>query len=968
MCCRSPTSSPTASSARRAAWHYAFYLNTHSNLVLWHFNKTGASNEWTTLADGPVVTNGAWARFTIEQDYRHGVFQVRVNSGLWITNASGWTDAGGTSAGGSWFYMAQNNGAAPSNMTLMGITGTQTNYMDDLVLTNRQVTWSASGFTEGVTNNGTINSSLSIAVLHDTFTGNSGDDFVASNKLQVANLPANLTAVATYSSPTQLTVRLNGTALQHEAINSTNLVFTLQNTAFTLGNAADVGHYSNTLSLTFSNTPAVSYSSTNFTEDSGLNDGSINNLDPMVISLTNALFNGTVDNDFYQQGKVQVDHLPGNLVAVMILTSPTQLSVTLTNRAALSDAANSRSNLTFTFLDAAFSNAPACGVQGASCTNLLITFLDIAVVAALHYDATVFAETPANDGSVAGTALVLSGKEFAGSNNEDYVASGKAAVSNVPDGLALQLVQTSPSNMTLGFASHAINHRASHSVSNLTVTFANSAFTPEGAASVSNAVMTNLVVQFHNPPYLAWDSTTFTEAAANDGTMATTNTVTLSGGATFTGGNYTLGNQFTTSGVPVGLSCSVWCVNAATVKVALSGNALAHSAANITNFTLQFQDAAFSMAASEILGSTTNLAVQFADPAQVTYSGDTFTELSQGTINNTPPITITLTGDAFTGANGVDFAALHKVVVSNVPVGLTAVISKSSDTVLSVTLTGPAYLNDSANNVANLTVQFQDTAFSHVAAARVTGSLKPDLKIVFSNDTPFAYTVPYEEPFESYTAGVWIPQATNGWSSEYPGAGTVTAETSLLSGEHAYGWPLPIETNHTQTLNVQSDLRCEIHSAPGQTVYLDFMMWPTPMVDEPPVTTNMQFAFFVSTNSELVLWHQNWMGAPINELRVLTHAQGISTNRWMRLTVCQDYSNAMFQVQVNKGGWISDAAGWTVPGTNGVLGGTWFHMVQTNSYMSRFGVTGFCSAYFDDLTVRTSLPTLYPRGSIFTLR
>ena len=1058
-------------------WQYAFYLNASSNLVLWHYNQAATSNEWTTLSDGPVVTNGAWTRFTMEQDYGHGLFQLRVNNGAWITHAQAWTAPGG-STGGSWFYMAQTNGVTPTNLNGVGLAASLTNYVDDIVLTNRQITWSTNGFTESVTNNGTVTSIVSVGLLYDTFTGSNGDDVVASNKLQVANLPSNLTAVATYSSSTQLTVRLTGAALQHEAINSANLIFTFQNTAFTLGNATDVCRYSNSLSLTFFNRPQLDYSRTDFAEDSIVNDGSIDNSSPLLITLTNALFNGTVGDDFAQQGKVQVVNLPSNLVAVLILTNQTQLSVTLTNKAALNDAVNSLSNLTFTFLAAAFSNVAADTVAGLSRTNLSITFYGPVILPELQYTATTFPEAAANDGSVAGSTLRAVGKTFAGNPGVDFITNGWASVSNVPGGLTMQLVRGSGAyDMTLSFTGHATNHLAINTVSNLAVRFTDSAFNGGGATAVSNSVMTNLVVQFHDPPQLTWNSKTFTEAAANDGSMATTNAVTLSGGATFVSGAYTVGTQFTTSGIPAGLTCAVWyedsahvavalsghaaahaagnntnftlqfnnaafntvaasnitgsmeaglqivysnqpslswdnttftealandgsiattntvtlnggasftsgsytpgnqystsgvpaglsCVvwnqDANHVKVALSGNAVAHALADSTNFTLQFNNAAFNtVAAANITGSATNLAVQFTDPAVLVYSGDTFSELSQGTINNSSPVTITLARDTFTGNVGGDFVAAHKVTVTHLPLGLTAVITKSSDTLLSVQLTGKAYYNDQVNSVTNLTFQFASTAFSNVAAGRVTGSLKSDLKINFIDDTPFAFLVPYVEPFEAYAGGSSITAVTNGWSAEYAGAGEVANTNTVGSWTHAYQGPVPVTTTHTNELYVQADLRSEIHSTPDQLVYLDFSVWPTPMVDTPQVSSAMQFAFYVSTNGEFILWHQNRTGGVTNNvLRVLTNAPALDTNRWLRVTVCQDFSNAMFQVRLNNGTPLTDAQGWTGPG--GTTNGSWFHMINTNNFMTGFGIVGVGSGYLDDLTVRTNLDNQMP--------
>ena len=1179
-------------------WQYAFYLNANSNLVVWHQNRVGApQNEWRALTNGPTLTPGTWARFTVVQDYARGRFQVRVNGGAWIPDSAGWTDDG-TANPGSWLYMVQSNRV----MSALGIGETQTNYVDDIVVTNRGVTWSTNGFVEGVTNNGAIDNAnpLTIGLVYDTFAGADQEVF-GTNKVQVSGVPSNLTVVVTRSSATQLTVAVTGTAVNHESANSvTNATMTLLGAAFTLTNAADVAGASRSdLRFTFRNTPRLSYSRGVFDEATASNDGSIDNSTPLLITLTNAVFAGTVGDNFgADTNKVQVVNLPAALQAVMTLTNFTQLSVTLTGQAVANAAGDSLSNLTFAFQSGAFSNTPAFSVVGAATTNLAIHFLDPTAAPELQYGATTFPETAYNDGTVTGTVLTLVAKDFAGTNNEDFVASSKATATHVPNGLSLHLVRTGTHGLTLSFSGAATAHAAVNNVTNLTVQFADSAFVGGNAAAVSNEVRTDLAIVFHDQPALgcplthfgealanngaisnslavtlagelfaagpfaanthymvsgvpagltfvltrdsasqvtvslsgnaashtAADSVTnlrltflnpafaivpaanvnghpidfavdfrdppllscanthfgedaandgaisntlaitlagesfgvgpfaentqytisgvpagltfvltrngaaqvtasltgnatahtaadsianlhltflnaaftvvpaanvgghpidfavdfrdlpslncanthFTEAAANDGTVTNMLAVTL-GGETFAAGPFAENTQYTISGVPAGLAFVLTRDSASQVTASLIGSATSHTAADsIANLHLTFLNPAFTaVAATSVLGHPIDFAVDFRDPPALTYSGDTFNELSLGTINNNSPIAISLAGDAFTGSVGSDFVLANKVTVLNLPNGLTATVTKDNDSQVSVRLIGTAPYNDAADSVTNLTFQFQSTAFAVVAANRVTGAVKSDLKVTFRDDTPFAYHVPYEEPFEVYTNGFWMTLAP-GWSGEHADAAVVTADTSITTPPSTYPGSLPIATNHAQSLCVQSDLQGAIQSAPGQKVYLDFMSWPTPMVDTPQIDTNMQLAFYVSTNAQLVIWHQNRLAAPSNELRVLSGGPIIETNRWNRFTVCQDYSNAMFQVQINCGAPIADAAGWTGPG--GAPGGSWFYMVRTNDHMSSFGVAGVGGGLIEDLTVRTSVLHWGPTGTMFLFR
>jgi len=126
----------------------------------------------------------------------------------------------------------------------------------------------------------------------------------------------------------------------------------------------------------------------------------------------------------------------------------------------------------------------------------------------------------------------------------------------------------------------------------------------------------------------------------------------------------------------------------------------------------------------------------------------------------------------------------------------------------------------------------------------------------------------------------------------------------------------------------------------------------------------------VNTNLHLVIWHCNQTGSPYtNEWLTLQNSPVIDTSRWVRFTIAQDYTHKMFQLSVNELAPISDPAGWSAGGVS--PNGSWFHMVQTNSSMSHFIVSGNGQLYLDDLTVRTSLPASYGGttiGVIYTIR
>jgi uncharacterized delta-60 repeat protein len=142
----------------------------------------------------------------------------------------------------------------------------------------------------------------------------------------------------------------------------------------------------------------------------------------------------------------------------------------------------------------------------------------------------------------------------------------------------------------------------------------------------------------------------------------------------------------------------------------------------------------------------------------LSYSGSTFSESESntGSIDNSAPVTFMLSGDTFTGSDNDNFASAGKVTVSNLPSGLTAVVTRTSSTTLSVTLTGNASSHVTANSLSNLTFTFQNSAFTGGNASAVVNYAKNDLQISFQD--PFsAHTI----SFDGVDDYVNIPLATS---------------------------------------------------------------------------------------------------------------------------------------------------------------------------------------------------------------
>ena len=941
-----------------ASVQWALYIKTNQHVVIWQHSKSPVvTNQWLDLGEGTLVNTGAWARFTIVQDYSNNMFQVRVNGAAPVTSAAGYT-AGGAQAAGSWFYMVQTNPLMAQ--VIFGDGGT--NYVDDFVVTNRSLAWSAGGFTESVTNNGGLdNTPLNVSLRYDAFTG--GDGVFAATKYVVGNLPSNLTAVVTKINDTNLSISLTGQAVSNEAINSiSDLTFTLLDSAFTLGSASSVdGTSSGNRTIAFRNAGILSYSTNVFREETGVSDGTINNSPALTITLANDLFTGDPGEDYAtNSAKLSIIGMPAGLTGQVSKINDTQLQMTLLGKALANSSADS-TNFTLNFQAGAFaSNAVAANVSNYTAA-IAVQFMD---APALIYGTTTFTEKPANDGTVNGTVVAIHFETFAGLDGDDLAG---AVTSDLPPGLGLHAIRTnSGTGIVLVFSNNATAHLNSDSrLSNVTISFGDAAFSGGDAALVAGASRSDLSIIFSNQPSLTLPGgLVFTESSRNNGSIGNSLPITLTDGqfAADLTGHYSLGN------VPVGLGARLVRDSDTQVTLSLTNVAALHaSGQSRDDLRLTFSNEAFSaVAAANISGSTTNLIVSFNNPPSLSYSRATFTERSLGSIDNQTPLVITLTGDSFVS----DLTGL--VATSNVPAGLVCEITRNSANQLSVNSTGTATSHSAGDTIHDMTLTFLQGAFVQADADQVV-NYQTNFSVVFINDTVFINPVPYEEPFEAYANG-FLLAGTNGWTADYYGDAAQVTNNAAINSKLADPFPSfsgpPILTTHTKTLLVRDNIRTEIHSSTGQLVYLDFMMYPVPMSELPVNDTTIQYAFYVSTNRQMVIWHRNMTGSPTNEWLTLSHAALVNTSNWTRFTVAQDYSNHLFQLRVDEAAAIVDPAGWSWVQGSLARTGSWFHMVQTNALMSQLIFSGVGSAYLDDVTVRTSLAATFGigAGSIYLIR
>lgn len=124
-------------------------------------------------------------------------------------------------------YAYENSGEAQSVLkdSVVGNLSAGTNYLPADPFTGMSVEEGPSllysgNFTESNTNNGSVNGSVVVNILNDTFV----NPLVLGQHVEVLNYPEGLTPVLTRNNDNQVSIRLTGNAVNHSTSNNTNAV------------------------------------------------------------------------------------------------------------------------------------------------------------------------------------------------------------------------------------------------------------------------------------------------------------------------------------------------------------------------------------------------------------------------------------------------------------------------------------------------------------------------------------------------------------------------------------------------------------------------------------------------------------------------------------------------------------------------------------------------------------------------
>ena len=233
---------------------------------------------------------------------------------------------------------------------------------------------------------------------------------------------------------------------------------------------------------------------------------------------------------------------------------------------------------------------------------------------------------------------------------------------------------------------------------------------------------------------LNYSSDTFIESEANDGSVGTEVTLTISDDSFVSGVD---SSDITTSNVPSGLTVVITRLSKTKVKICLTGKAKYHSSSNnIDDLVITFKSSAFKRYGLLLGNLSKAFKVSFEDNryAAMTYEPMVFTESPANDGTFTESKYVYLESARFSDTvfkSGTHFTA------SNVPSGLTLSVERVSDNLARLELKGQTAKCNAANSVSGVGVSFKDAAFAEgTLASSVKQYSRNDIQIQFIDSKP----------------------------------------------------------------------------------------------------------------------------------------------------------------------------------------------------------------------------------------
>ena len=430
-----------------------------------------------------------------------------------------------------------------------------------------------------------------------------------------------------------------------------------------------------------------------------------------------------------------------------------------------------------TVFDYAYNERPFEAIKAGQTDNPILT-----------YSQNTLWESFDNDGSIRTEAFI----DLATLEDEFSLASGNLVkdthytISGLPSGLNSNLEVVDSRRLKLSLSGNTTRHNEADSVSNVRIEFNNAAFASNDASSIVNRVKADLKIKYYSPFEII--SFNYTSGNVIDSGNAWERFTMDKDGDLFGNGEYGFENEFgldfnlfayigsSISAIPEGGIDKVtlfeagqdigsntpwirgsdarademiikndkyldWKGKTGFIGVRIDKEGLFHYgwfkvSINSAGNSLKLHGYAFNTEplATIVAGNT--------GAASLTASSTIFkeSEANDGSINPDSKIKAILLNDEFAPAVGSDLTKNVDYSISNLPAGLEVSATVKTSTVVEFTLTGNAVNHEQSNEVNNISITFNNSAFESNWAGGISGTTINGISTVYFNPWEVVYT------------------------------------------------------------------------------------------------------------------------------------------------------------------------------------------------------------------------------------
>lgn len=565
-----------------------------------------------------------------------------------------------------------------------------TDINEDIILSNIIIDFNDPGMSinikegnilkESVLNDGTLESGIILLESND----GSFLSTVSKNDIVIENLPKGMDYNVEYKNAKEIQIEIVGTALYHDAANSTKLILIINESAANLTSKIVISD----IEIVFAaEDMKIEFSSGNILLESAKNIGEIEN-NEIKVKLYGTLFKTDII------GGITVTNLPEGLTYSVEKINSREAKIVINNAALKHTQNDNKNDIYITVSKDIIENANEDIIS----SNIEIKFFDLDFMVNI-LKGKLLEENVSNDGSLKDGQIILDASNI---NIKTTPSKNEIIVNNLPSGLDYTVSYNS-NYLTYGkvlivnITGKSNKHSEADSIGYLSILLTEQLFTDGSSAKTTELIS----VSFKDPfaDLIVKEGGELHEASVNDGSLIS-GKIVLSLSSSSLKGNIEK-TDITIQNLPSGFNYNVIKLNEKDIEINITGKAYNHNVNHsVYNMTIILSKDKINDALVD--SKVENLKINFYD-ARINVINTNLKEASinDGSLEN-GMITLRVTyGSFISGIQKSD------VTLENLPLGFDYAIDSQTNTDLKIMITGKAINHKNEDDILDLRVKIK---------------------------------------------------------------------------------------------------------------------------------------------------------------------------------------------------------------------------------------------------------------------